>query len=1300
MAPEIKWTESQNEAIRAKSRSIIVSAAAGSGKTSVLVERYARLLREGNPPERILAITFTRKAAAQLRERAMRKLMVSRDEMLLELIPRVAQAPISTIHSFCASLVREFAPVLDTDPAFASLEQDTAEDLKNQSFSAVTRLYSRKPELVAQYQNLLRHFATGRGDDSLKVTVFSLFEFLRRLPDPEARTGEWLAMYDDVASSDDFSESRWGELYIHELGREVELKRRRADELIAGYERINAPERWHDQLAVEFERVGSALGAFPDIDEMSGILNNDDWDRMPNRAKDNDLANRWLGRWKKFRDSIRKGFTQEWLVSPERLSGDLVRLHEGGALRFLIRLVRDFGKEYARVKKLVRALDYADLITFAHRLLLISGKAESDVHSALTSRFSHILMDEYQDTEPIQDAIVDMLAELPDVNVFRVGDIKQSIYRFRHAEPDLFRRRYSESGSSADSEKQRIDLADNFRSTLPVVNFINAVFGRLMTGEFGGAEYGEGHALHYMYGSLHPEPDYSADFPAVSVRLVIESESDSPGDNEEEESAGEDIASSDWPGNNQDDQRESPLNKDEISLDRKSHEAILVAQEIERLINAEPPIKVLEETGAGLKAVKLGYRHIAILMSTPATWVEAYAGVFARLGIPLEGTGKDMPFDEPLARDVLSFLKVIDNPIQDIPLAAVLLSPMYGVGPDALLVLRHVVGGDKNLFDAVEAVISSDVGETREIIAALPGICESEIKAVAEDFNAIRQFHADLFGFRLFASSHSIEDLIERLLSDTKLLSLASLDERSERVLSRFEWIRARARACADMSLSRFIEQLQSEQKIDLPVGGVADSVQILSIHQAKGLEFPVVILAGLGQNFNLSDFRRNILFDRELGFGSKVIHEKNPFRYPTAAFKVVEHKALRYQLEEEMRKLYVGMTRARERLVIVGSTSEKDIFGKHSGRRNDNSLPVLDRDSAKTFLDWLMPVILESPDVHNSLKNAGMTIYGANARGLDASFATEIALKPDLAEWYIAALQERDEASLDLAPDNAEGSGTLIPATEMELKIPKAVLFKYPCKAAIGLVSKVSATALSRADDPEGLGLVLDQPSLSFALPELHDSSGMASADDPVLIWTSLDDSARDDARPALRRGLVNHTFMQHLPFGQDRKIDVARELEHQVTSGILSTDDAEFVLADSIARFFETDLGERLQGRGRAMTEWGFIARLGRDEMLISERILFALGDVEKQHILVLDDDDFVVLQGIVDLVYEDESGRIIVDWKTDNVSADQSQERARRYELQMWAYCYAVNGVFGNVDNAALVFLKPGSVVVPDL
>jgi ATP-dependent helicase/nuclease subunit A len=1324
MSENTSWTNAQSRAIDADNRSILISAAAGSGKTSVLIERYIKLLESGVPPERILVITFTRKAAVQLREKAMKALYKSKNPEAVALLPRVSQAPISTIHSFCATLIREFSVALKLDPSFAVLEESESKDMMTQAYDRVAYAYSNDDVKVVTYQTLLRLFSSGRGDDDFRELVFSLFEFLRRLPNPGDRKKEWLSMYEEVTTAANFYETGWGMLYLKMLKPEVEKLKKELDRFIndfrsdASIEAINLNGKAIElsvRLNTELEAILSMINHFPEIDSMASALSVlDGLARYPSIQSEFSEFRSLIDRWKKWIKGVKESFAHKWLTNTERQLKDMKRMYDNGELKLLLELTDAFGAAYLKLKNKIKALDFADLISEAYRLLAESKESNQLVFESLISRFSFIMMDEYQDTNPIQDSIVEMLSASPEVSVFRVGDIKQSIYRFQHAEPYLFKSRYDGSSGDLNAKLRRIDLPDNFRSAKPIVDFVNALFSRLMTVEFGGADYTKEHSLEYKYGTIHSEPEYSMEYPGVIVKLIVQNKDDvcligvtdrSAGDesNESQSTQEVDNDTNDETGNNE----ETALINEMIELERNEREAVLVARQILDLVNAEPPVFVFEERKGSYVKTPIAYRHITVLMSSLSSRIEIYSRIFMQMGVPLQAVGRDALSDIPFARDFINLLKIIDNPLQDIPLAGVLLSPICGLSPDLLYLLRHQANSETRLYEA----ISNSIEHGFESLNQHLGSCEFCMplkEQLKVEFDLLNDFILKIEELRDYASSHSVSDLLMRVSVRLRMDSLAVFNKESSNAPSCISWIKAQAKDSSDIRLSKFIELIESKERFELPVGGTGDEVQITTIHQAKGLEFPVVLLADLSHQFNLQDIRKNILFDRELGFGCKVMHELTPTRYPSASFRVVERMIKTKQLEEELRKLYVALTRARERLIIIGTCTDSDIKNRHIYSMRGAAEQIFERENARSFSDWIIPVLLESQTFVESL-GPGFIHSRYAGQDFEASFAAETFNVTSIDEM----LRERTaELKQDISNDSndvkmSESKAERRTSSVKISNLPSTLSYEYPYSTSTFVRSKVSASTLAHMDDPAGESVHLFKDFSYFKLPIFTSPITQTAFVTDEQPYTRIRNNRKSKSSEAIRRGLVTHAFMQNLPYGKGRKININTELERAVELGFISEHDSDLVQVAAIASMFDSELGTRLFGFGKAKTEWRFIARAEPCDIAKYPRVMSALGvsnytdngltendwrELENGdcYIKSMHPEDFILLQGVVDLIFEDEKGRTIIDWKTDSVSKDDTMVRGELYTLQMWAYNLAVTASFGNVNETLLGFV----------
>ncbi|MEP0814355.1 MAG: UvrD-helicase domain-containing protein [bacterium] len=1263
----VNWTMSQRKAIEAVDRRILVSAAAGAGKTSVLIQRYLKLLIEGNAPERILAITFTRKAASQLKIGVINRLVESNDRNLELLIPRITQAPVGTIHSFCLQLIREFAGPLSLPADFAILDEDKSRNLKEIAIGKTIAEMASSKAGQKRYAQLLRSFGTGRGDEWLHTLVLDLADFFEKLPQPRARSKYWLGLYDEVKSAESFWHTTWGKLYKDALTAEIEKIRRELEWFETEFRKSAIPAAWREAIYNDVKLLSEFLSMDTEkTGAMNDFLSGASWTpRYPAKCNIYEL-DRTKESWVKFRNRIKSDFRKTWLVPELIILSELKKFSSSQILPELIDLVYKYTECFSKIKLRLKMLDFSDLERYAHTLLAETAASNKHVAEVLADRFDHILIDEYQDTSPIQDAIFECLSQRAKM-FFMVGDVKQSIYRFRHAEPDLFVNRLNLIRKGKDESSSLIDLPDNFRSVKPVIDVVNAVFSRIFSENFGGIDYCDGHKLISGAGNELSQCASGCVTPHVSLKLILSSgtrvdDKEVENDDFDTENAGGDF--------------------EETDLSRKELEASLVAREILSLVNSVPAIKVIEENDGQKRPVPISFRHVALILSAPVNWVDTYAEVFGRYGIPFwfSAGGSAQLMSDPLSRDLLSILRVIDNPLQDIPLSAVLLGPLVGLTPDYLLAIRSSMEHCELLFDAVvSSVTSKGYNQVLTVLSeALGESAPSEelMRFATEERLKIERFLEWLTEMRQTAQSDELSEVVLKTIRDSNLDSLARLGYGTADSSSRLEWFAGISESMPPGGLGDLIKKASAEDKIELPTSAVGDRVQITSIHQAKGLEFPIVIAAGLGHKFRFDESKRAVIFDREIGFGCRLLHPNRHATYPSPPYRIVE-RALRHKmLEEEARKLYVSLTRARERLIMVGSVRESAFKVSYAARRTAKNECIRERDEACNFMDWLMPIFIEAKPVYAALESIGVQIGGIAPQGLDADLSCDVfresELKAAIGKETLPNLALKTELGMDVTPLN-----------EAELKIPDAVLFKYPFSSTISIPRKISASSLSKYDDPEGLRMIAE----SF---EPRDASRNSH-------------NLRNDS---LRLGSAVHILMSNLPFGCGVGINPEETLAELVSLGKIAESDASNIEMNRIHSFLETPLGRFLSGKGFARTEWRFLLRLNREDFASEPRALRALTALANPNmpqssaispsIVMLNDDDFVVAQGAVDLIFECDRRRILVDWKTDAVDMAEVNGRAENYFLQMWVYIKAVEAGLGPVDSAKLVFLTPGVAV----
>jgi ATP-dependent helicase/nuclease subunit A len=1106
-AEEISWTDAQRRAIGSLGHSLLVSAAAGSGKTAVLAERCAFLVCDAPQPcdvDQLLVVTFTEAAAAEMRQRIAMALR-RRVESLAHPTPRlrrqlalVEHAHISTIHGFCARLLRQNFSLAKLDPRFHVIDPDEAALLRREVARALfDDRYER--DAVGQFGAFIDDYGDGR-DESPMDRVITGHEMLCSLESPRNWLNNSMSQITESANKP-LAESQLGRQFLAAIQTALDrLKLHCAAGIgsiqslgsFAGYVTtlkdwsrtvVNWDDLFHlrgyDVLADEFRRFDpgrapAVKSDTPKKEQAKSIL-----DAVKDQMREGELA-----------DLL--AFTQvQWRQGQRTISA-----HAGLFLDLLL----DFGRRYAEAKTNLRAVDFADLERKTLNLLRDTETwAPSVLARAYHRQYQHVLVDEYQDVNEIQDAILRLVsAECVAAegnfaaNLFTVGDVKQSIYRFRLAEPKRFLERNREFRREDNKIGMVIDLRENFRSRPALLEAVNQVFERLMTGGDTEIEYDESHRLR---------PGLSASSPSAESPIEIHV-LPSMGEEDEEDS------------------------------DRTEREAMLCARLIRDIVG---------DRG--------NFGDVAILLRSLRFKAEKFAEVLRRHGIPVHHGGGTGFLEATEIRDVTALLSLLDNQRQDVPLAAFLRSPLSGLSNAEELLARIRLGS-----------LSAD--------APIP-FHEAAVRFATEQQNEwaarLREVLARLSRWRDAARQRPLADVIWQIYDDTGYLAFVSgLDNGPQRVANVL-YLHQRARQFGSFlkqGLHRFMDflaRLREEKDIGLPsvLGQGEKAVRVMSIHVSKGLEFPIVIVPDLGKHHNFSDAHGSILMDRRAGLGLRVIDADRRIYYPSLSWILTESSLKRQTLAEELRLLYVAMTRAKERLLLIGTASEKAVekwardFRGHAG-----PLPSDVILSAGSMLDWLGPV---------------QATCGDRAIKLTAHSAEEVR------SWSAeqAGRTETTESQRDLAalkPLNPP------PAMDADARAIIARLeFNYPHEEFTKLPAATSPTAL-KPDAPSPGAVVRELP-----LP-------------PFL-------SAHPAALSATDVGTATHLLLEHLDFCRPCDLpDVEAQIAQLVDRRLMLDVQAAAVDRAAIVWLMSTDLGSQIKANGKLLRrEVAFAGSLaaGRDPL-----------------------------------------------------------------------------------------------------
>jgi ATP-dependent helicase/nuclease subunit A len=1222
--PEINWTSSQRRAIDTVDGHVMVTAAAGSGKTAVLAERCAHLVAD-LPKERrvhldqLLVVTFTEAAAAEMRHRIGRFIRDRidadpRDGHLAQQLVQLDAAAISTLHAFCLHTLRRWFTHADVDPTATLLDEGEADVLRRDVLAGVLkRHYAGAGSEGDAFRRFVRDYADGH-DDGVSQIVLQLYGFLQSLVDPD----DWC----HAAESPPPSVTELTELHQSRMAEELSMLAKWANEIAARFiERGKLGRFYADRFAnsAEFLKgVGARLRNGADWEPVRDLLRT--FKPQTLHGKKNLIVSRedeafdQLGDrlYKKFRTTMFKEHIVEryGAFDAQAAVADLARVGEPKSV--LLALVRDFNRAYAQAKRDAQQLDFIDLERMTLRLLTGEDPAARD---DLRRRFRFVLVDEFQDINPVQSAILDAISPPhPDGNLFVVGDIKQSIYRFRLAAPEIFRDRLTtlEGDPAAGA---CIPLQENFRSRPSLLEALNLIFRRTMVPGFGRMRYESHDELRAPV-----ETPYQAsphDDPPIECHLLDKIASPAAADDDVDDDEG-----------------------DETKVgDREAH---LIARRIQDLVGRFSVLDRDPDNPDQIQPRPAEYRDVCILLRAAKGRAEKIKQVLEAQDIPVVAESTTGFFEATEIRDILALLHLMDNGRQDIPLAAVLRSPLFGDPFDETALAKLRVSNKSVPFHQAvfEYAKKGNDGDLRGRVEAVVG---------------------RLADYRHRLRHHCLADVLWQIYKrDGYLAYVGGLRDgrlRRGNLLALHERARAFS-AFTRQGLRRFLRYIDRLREADRDFGAASVSadqnvVRISTIHKSKGLEFPIVILAHAGQAFNEQGSRGSILVDRHVGLGVKVVDPDAKIEYPT----VDHHRAAdRIRLDnraEELRLLYVAATRAKEKLIIVGTCPLEALDQNDLQFRGwSGPLPDLTLQSAGSYLDWILPCLAADGD----------RVKTAKGRAADrALFDLRTYTAEDLAEWPVEpAGKKRDMhlfqrmAALDSLPRNEPRK-----ASPLVDSLFRRLQFQYPAEALVALPAVVAAGEIKRRLD------LLVEPDESA-----HRIRPASAARQP------------EDAR---RRGIATHLFHQLIDLTSSCDLDtLSRMRDRFVEDRRVAAEDADLIDLDGAAWFLATDWGQRLR-TGAETVHREAMFTIAQPASLIAP------------HVESSDPDDTLLIRGIIDVLLVTPDGLEILDYKTDQIAPEQAAERADAYRTQLDIYTTAAQTIWKRpVRSRALVFLAARTII----
>ncbi|MHC8517538.1 helicase-exonuclease AddAB subunit AddA [Sporosarcina sp. ITBMC105] len=1220
---DVTFTDAQWKAIWATGKDVLVSAAAGSGKTKVLITRMIqKVLNEQDPidVDQLLVVTFTNAAAAEMRHRmagALEEAIAEKPASihLRRQLSLLNKAQISTLHSFCLNVVRQYAYLIDIDPGFRIADTTEAALLRDDTIGEVLEDAYNADNPEAMYR-LADSFTSDRNDQSIEKLIDKLYDYSRVHPSPE----RWLRMLPmQYEIGEDVSIDELA--FIEPLKTAIRHTLEEAIALTEDMKRIALLPEGPEPLAVTADTDLQWLleakrrideGTWEDTYHFFGSLT---WVKAGTIRKntcDEELAKRA----KAIRDSVKKIINtlkeSYFTRTPKRLL-DEIRLM-APSMHSLVELVIDFGERYKQVKMDRGLVDFSDLEHFALMILAEESDGEwvpSDIAMDYLNRFAEVLVDEYQDVNLLQEAIIQLVkrGSEADGNLFMVGDVKQSIYRFRLAEPGLFLGKYNRFTTDDGDQGLKIDLNANFRSRKEVLDATNYVFSQVMGKRVGEVEYDEAAAL--KYGAKYPEKETAA-----TLTLLYEADEEEL-DDEATELVGQSLKSS-------------------------QAEARYMIQRIKSLMaSGEEVTDAFSDKRRPLK-----YSDIVILMRS-MTWSGEIAEEFKLAGIPIYAELSRGYFEAIEVMIMLNTLRVIDNPYQDIPLASVLRAPFVGMTENELAQVR-LAAKNKPFYDALKHFMATGG-------AGIDPVTQQKLQ----------RFFLRFEDWRNLARRGSLSELIWQVYADTHYYEIVGAMPNGKQRQANLRALHDRAidyEKTSFRGLFRFLRFIDRMQKRGDDLGAARyvsdteDVVRIMTIHSSKGLEFPYVFVAGTGRQFNKMDFNEPYLFDQHFGLAVKAIDPDLRITYTSLPFLAMKEKKQLEMRAEEMRVLYVAMTRAKEHLELVATVKdiEKTMTKWQDAQLIEpgSMLPEYTRSRANGYLDWIGPAVA---------RHADFELFGVTNGGR---------LIADDSKWKIAAYPTAsflEPAEEEIAVEEKEIVGSEEVNDDWVAEVKRRFDYRYPHGASVQKRSKQTVSELKRLAQLEQDGTydnffsTLDD---EVSTPFLHAR--------PSFMQTRALSSAEI--------GSAMHTIMQHIDLTSKPTVqDVARFVTELTTRQLLTPEEANAVDVNAIVTFFSTNMYNRLSASATVLREVPFTYAY----------------DAE--------DGDHQILQGIADCLFQEKDGWVLLDYKTDRVRgqlvSDESltEEMQKRYGIQLSLYKKAIESIAKIHIKEMVLYLFDGERVV---
>lgn len=1208
------WTKNQQRVIDYKNGDLLVAAAAGSGKTAVLVERIIqKILKKETDIDKLLVVTFTNLAASEMRERINDALSKELDKNpenthLQNQMVLLSKANINTIHSFCLDVIKSNFHKVNINPSFKIADTHENKILKQESIEEVFEKFYEKGQ--KNFLNLVNCYANKKGDDNLQEIIINIYDFCMSSPNPI----KWLKDSSEMFNIDDdfkFEESLWGKIIIDSILENLCYYKESMENHLKDLEKISLDENTNSVInyTTKYKTDYNSLSLLYES------LKND-WNSFCKKLKNYSFES-YKGNSKKSEKfaSVHKeceitrnehkkyieGLREKYLKTTEDIKYEFNYLYD--ILKILSDIIIEVHKVFSNKKREKNVLDFNDIEHFALQILIDENNNPTEIAKELQNKYHEIFIDEYQDSNYVQELILKTISNEKFKNRFMVGDVKQSIYRFRQAKPEIFLEKY-EKYSTEESDETKIMLHQNFRSRKEVIDFCNYIFESVMCKKVGEIDYNENEKLNLGASFKENENPEFLTNNETEILVISSKEKNTEEDDDEED------------------------------LTKAQLEARLIAQKIIELTTQNKDGKYFSVFDKKLNNYrKTEYKDIVILLRSTKNVSDVFQKELNNYDIPVFVESDSGYFESLEIKTIMSLLKVIDNPYQDIFLLSVLKSPIFDFSSDDLIELKLINENSKNFYDLLKCYIIN--GENKNLVKK----CENVINKLKIYKEKAMYMSTDEFLWYLYTDTGYYYYVGGINLGNQRQANLKILFERARQ----FE-------ENSFKGIFNFINLIKKLQKTDTDLGSAkiygenANVVRIMTIHKSKGLEFPIVFCSNLDKKFNDMDLKKTFLYHHNLGYGPDFVDYENKFKMTSIAKEALKIKIKEESLSEEMRVLYVALTRAKEKLILTGTlnkTKKYGLFDKYllnsftNQKVNKNKIA-----SVNSYMDWIMLSILKD----------NILLDDFNYQNIKLNNKTN------------AKFKLINEENLNFSKQNTEKKNIL---KEIDVKkeytnyfdkISESLNYVYPHQKLTKISSSISVSEIKKiqSEEDEYSFKIFDEAKFNIKKP---------------LFVSKI----KSNISPT-EKGKMIHLVMELININKTNSADeIKSQIDEFVNKNIITKEQSKVIDANKILKFFESELGQRLKNSDFVKKEQSIYSRINIKDVYLDEEFL---------------EDETLMLRGIIDVYFEEDEEIVLIDYKTDYV--EDIFDIKKKYEKQVDLYQKSLEKLTGKKVKEKYLYL----------